>query len=188
MGMELFVTIGIIIVIVFIIAWVIKTYNKLIDLKNKVKDQWSQVDVQLKRRFDLIPNLTETVKGYARHEEETLTAVINARNDAINAKTPKAEIEANGVLTGALKKLFALAESYPDLKANENFIDLQNNLRETENKISFARQFYNDTVLMYQNAIEMFPSNMIATMFGFKSKEFYKMENDDDRINPVMDF
>jgi LemA protein len=186
--MVYFVLALIILVAIVVIIWFIKTYNNLVQLRNAVKDQWSQVDVQLKRRFDLIPNLVETVKGYAKHEEETFVAVINARNNAVSAKTPAAEIKANRELTGILTKLFALAESYPELKANENFKDLQSNLKETENKISFARQFYNDTVLKYKNALEMFPSNLIAVIFGFKSAEFFSMENDGNRINPTIDF
>ncbi len=168
---------GIIIgVIVLIIGYVVLTYNKLIALRNRVKDQWAQIDVQLKRRFDLIPNLVETVKGYAKHEKETLEAVITARNTFLSATTPEEEMASNNQLTGALNKLFALAESYPDLKANESFMDLQGQLGETENKIAAARQFYNDTVLMYNNKVQMIPSNIVASLFKFKSESFFEAQ------------
>ena len=161
-------------IVLLTLVWLARTYNSLVNLRNKVKDQWAQVDVLLKRRADLIPNIVETVKGYAGHEKETLEAVVNARNKAISATNQHDEMAANGELTQALGKLFALAESYPDLKANINFMDLQTNLKETEDKISFARQFYNDTVLTYQNKIEMFPSNIVASLFGFKAAEFFE--------------
>lgn len=161
-------------IVLLTLLWLASTYNSLVNLRNKVKDQWAQVDVLLKRRADLIPNIVETVKGYAGHEKETLEAVVNARNKAISATNQHDEMAANGELTQALGKLFALAESYPDLKANINFMDLQTNLKETEDKISFARQFYNDTVLTYQNKIEMFPSNIVASLFGFKAAEFFE--------------
>ena len=167
--------IGIILgVIALIVLFFVTTYNGLVKLRNKVKDQWAQIDVLLKRRADLIPNLVETVKGYAKHEKETLEAVINARNKAVSAQTPEDEIKANGELSGALSRLFALAESYPDLKANQSFLDLQSNLKETEDKIAYARQFYNDAVLAYKNKLEMFPSNIIAGMFGFKPEPFFE--------------
>ena len=161
-------------IVLLTLLWLASTYNSLVNLRNKVKDQWAQVDVLLKRRADLIPNIVETVKGYAGHEKETLEAVVNARNKAISATNQHDEMAANGELTQALGKLFALAESYPDLKANINFMDLQTNLKETEDKISFARQFYNDTVLTYQNKIEMFPSNIVASLFAFKAAEFFE--------------
>ncbi len=167
--------IGIIIAVVVILAgYFMTTYNGLVKLRNMVKDQWAQIDVLLKRRADLIPNLVETVKGYAKHESETLEAVINARNKAVGAQTTEEEIKANGELSGALSRLFALAESYPDLKANQNFLDLQNNLKETEDKIAYARQFYNDAVLKYKNKLEVFPSNLVAGMFGFKPEPFFE--------------
>ena len=166
---------GIILGVVVLIALFIgSTYNGLVKLRNMVKDQWSQIDVLLKRRADLIPNLVETVKGYTKHESETLEAVINARNKAVSAQGAEAEMKANGELSGALSKLFALAESYPDLKANQNFMDLQNNLKDTEDKISYARQFYNDAVLKYKNKLEVFPSNIVAGMFGFKPEPFFE--------------
>ena len=163
-----------VIVVVLIVLWVIATYNSLVQLRNSVKDQWSQIDVHLKRRADLIPNLVETVKGYAKHEKDTLEAVINARNKAVSATNATEEMQANNELTGALTKLFALAESYPELKANTNFMDLQANLKDTEDKISFARQFYNDTVLKYKNKLEVFPSNLVAGIFGFKPEPFFE--------------
>lgn len=169
--------IGIIIaVVVLVVIWYFSTYNNLISLRNKKDNEWSQIDVQLKRRSDLIPNLVETVKGYAKHEEGTLTAVIEARNKLNTANNINEEIEANNMLTGALNKLFALAESYPDLKANANFMSLQNDLKDTEDKISYARQFYNDTVLTYNNLREMFPSNIVASIFKFEAFEFFKAD------------
>ena len=164
----------IIAIIVLIVGFFVSTYNGLVKLRNMVKDQWAQIDVLLKRRADLIPNLVETVKGYAKHESGTLEAVIAARNKAVSAQSPEEEMKANGELSGALSRLFALAESYPDLKANQNFMDLQNNLKETEDKIAYARQFYNDAVLKYKNKLEMFPSNIIAGMFGFKPEPFFE--------------
>ena len=166
----------VIVIIVLLILYVAMTYNKLVDLRNRVRDQWSQIDVQLKRRFDLIPNLVSTVKGYAKHESETLEKVIEARNSYTTATSPHEKMEANNMLTDTLTKLFAVAESYPDLNANTNFLDLQQELQDTENKIAMARQFYNDTVLTYNNKIEMFPSNLIASMFKFKMEEFFKAE------------
>lgn len=162
------------VIVLILIVFVVGTYNKLVSLRNRVKDQWSQIDVLLKRRTDLIPNLVETVKGYAKHEKETLNAVIEARNKTVTANTPEAEMQASGELTQALNKLFALSEAYPDLKANTNFMQLQNDLTETEDKISHARQFYNDSVLIYKNKLEMFPSNIIASIFGFKPEAFFE--------------
>ena len=172
----------ILIVVAVIVLYVISTYNGLVVLRNKVKDQWSQIEVQLKRRADLIPNLVETVKGYAAHEKDTLEAVVSARNKAVSATTPEAEMQANGELSQALGRLFALTEAYPDLKANTNFVDLQNQLKETEDKISYSRQFYNDTVLKYQNKKESFPSNIIAGMFGFKTFKFFEAEEQDRKV------
>ena len=154
-----------IIVVVLIALYVISVYNGLVSLRNKVEDQSSQIDVELKRRFDLIPNLVETVKGYTKHEKETLENVIKARNTYISADSLGEQLKADGELTQAISKLFALTESYPDLKANENFNNLQSELSEIEQKIVYARQFYNDAVLKLNNKIEMFPSNIIASMF-----------------------
>ena len=176
-----------IIVVVLIIAWAFATYNKLVDLRNRVKDQWAQIDVQLKRRFDLIPNLVETVKGYAKHESETLEAVIQARNTYVSATTPEAQMKADGELEKAISKLFALSESYPELKANTNFQHLQQELTETESKIASARQFYNDTVLMYNNKVEMVPSNIIASIFKFKKEAFFEA-NESERENVQVKF
>lgn len=161
-------------IVVILILFVIGTYNSLISLRNKKDDQWSQIEVQLKRRADLIPNLVETVKGYAKHENNTLKEVIEARNTYVAASTPEEEMKASGEVTKALNKLFALSESYPDLKANENFMALQKDLKDTEDKISYARQFYNDTVLAYMNKYEMFPSNIIASMFHFKEVKYFE--------------
>ncbi len=167
--------------------FVMANYNGLVNLRNMVKDQWAQIDVLLKRRADLIPNLVETVKGYASHEKETLDAVISARNKAVGATNPKDEMAANGELTQALGRLFALSEAYPDLKANTNFINLQENLKDTEDKISYARQFYNDAVLGYKNKLEMFPSNIIAGMFGFKPELFFEA-SETEKANPQVKF
>ena len=165
------VIVGILVLLAF---YVIGVYNKLVNARNKVDNQFSQVDIQLKRRADLIPNLVETVKGYAKHEEGTLTAVIEARNKAVSANSINEKVDANNELTGALNKLFALSEAYPELKANENFMSLQNDLKETEDKITYARQFYNDSAMGFNNLVEMFPSNIVAGIFNFKKYEFFK--------------
>ena len=177
----------ILIVLALLLFWVIGVYNGLVTLRNKVRDQWAQIDVLLKRRSDLIPNLVETVKGYAGHESETLEAVIAARNKVVAAPSKEEEMKASGELTGALNRLFALSESYPELKANENFMDLQQNLKDTEDKVSYARQFYNDAVLKYQNKIEMFPSNIIANIFGFKPEKFFEA-TDAEKETPKVQF
>lgn len=166
----------ILVIVVLLILWVIATYNSLVTFRNRVKDAWSQIDVQLKRRFDLIPNLVETVKGYTKHESETLESVIKARNTYMSATLPEDQMKADGELTKAVSKLFALAESYPDLKANTNFTDLQKDLNETENKIAMSRQFYNDIVMQYNNKVEMVPSNIIANMFHFKKETFFEAD------------
>ena len=164
----------VIIILVLLVFYVISVYNSLVNLKNKVEDQMSQIDVELKRRFDLIPNLVETVKGYTKHEKETLENVVKARNSYVSADNLGEQLKADGELTNAISKLFALTESYPDLKANENFISLQKDLSEIEEKIVYARQFYNDAVLMLNNKVEMFPSNLIAKMFNFSKKGFFE--------------
>ena len=174
-------------VIVILVLYFIASYNGLVKLRNMVKDQWAQIDVLLKRRADLIPNLVETVKGYASHEKETLDAVITARNKAVSAQTPADEMKAIGELNQALGRLFALTESYPDLKANTNFMDLQSNLKDSEDKISYARQFYNDAVLKYKNKLEMFPTNIVASMFGFKPEPFFEA-NDKEKETPQVKF
>ena len=177
----------IIAIVLFLIIWVVSTYNKLIVLRNKVRDQWAQIDTVLKRRFDLIPNLVETVKGYAKHESSTLENVIAARNTYVSATTPESQMKADGELTQAISKLFALSESYPDLKANTNFMDLQNELKETEDKIQYARQFYNDTVLKYNNAREVFPTVIIANIFNFEATTYFKAE-EEERQNVKVEF
>lgn len=166
----------IIAVLVLLVIWYFSTYNSLISLRNRKDDQFSQIDVQLKRRADLIPNLVETVKGYAKHESKTLEDVIKARNTYTTAHTVDEKVKASGEITSALNKLFALSESYPDLKANTNFMSLQNDLKDTEDKISMARQFYNDTVLTYNNKVERVPSNIVANMGGFKKGEFFQID------------
>lgn len=162
------------VVLCIILIFFIITYNTLVQLRNRVKDQWSQIDIQLKRRFDLIPNLVETVKGYAKHEKSTLEDVVKARNTYLSASTPEDQLKADGELTKAVNKLFALAESYPDLKANESFLSLQKELTTCEEKITYARQFYNDSVLSYNNKIELFPSSIIASMFHFEKEKFFE--------------
>ena len=179
--------IGIIIVVVLIAIYIVATYNGLVGMRNRVKDQWAQIDVQLKRRFDLIPNLVETVKGYASHEEETLKGVIEARNKFNVAKTPEEEMKANDQLSNFVSKLFALSEAYPDLKANQNFMSLQADLKDTEDKIASARQFYNDTVLTLNNKIEMFPSNIVASMFKFSKEPFFEA-NEESREAVKVEF
>jgi LemA protein len=158
----------------FLIA--VGMYNSLIQLRNRCDNAWAQVDVQLKRRYDLIPNLVETVKGYAKHEREVFQNVTEARAKAINASTVKDQSAAENQLTGALKTLFAVAESYPDLKANQNFLMLQEELAGTEGKIAYARQFYNDQVMKFNQKQQIFPSNIIAKMFTFKEKEYFVLE------------
>ena len=167
----------VIIILVIIAFYVISVRNKLVVLRNRVKDQFSQIDIQLKRRFDLIPNLVETVKGYTKHESETLEAVIKARNSYLSAGNLEDGLKADGELNKTLSKVFALSESYPELKANENFKQLQTELSSTEEKISYARQFYNDSVLNYNNKIEMFPSSIVASIFNFEKENFFEASN-----------
>lgn len=165
--------IGIIAIFVFIIMGM---YNGLVRKRINCENAWSQVDVQLKRRYDLIPNLVNTVKGYASHESETLENVIKARQQAVDASGVADQALAENLLSGALSKLFALSEAYPDLKANQNFSELQEELISTENKIGFARQHYNNTVSQYNSAVEMFPSNIIAGMFSFEKRDFFELD------------
>lgn len=172
-------------IIVVVVLYVISTYNVLVRLRNKVRNQWSQIDVVLKNRADLIPNLVETVKGYASHEKDTLEAVISARNKYLTANTPEQAMEASGEITGALSKLFALSEAYPDLKANTNFMDLQNKLAESEDKIRYARQFYNDAVNKYNNKVEMFPSNIVASIFKFEMAKLFEASEADREVPNV---
>jgi LemA protein len=170
----------IIIVAIIVIAVLIFVfqYNGLVRLRNRIDNAWSQIDVQLQRRHDLIPNLVETVKGYAAHERETLEKVVQARNQAVSAQGPAAQGQAENVLTGALRQLFAVAEAYPDLKANQNFLNLQEELTSSEDRVAYARQFYNDSVLKYNNKIQSIPSNIIAGMFNFQEREYFEGEEE----------
>jgi LemA protein len=165
------------IVVLLILIFVVQ-YNGLVRLRNRIDNAWSQIDVQLQRRHDLIPNLVETVKGYASHERETLESVVQARNQAVSAQGPAAQGQAENVLTGALRQLFAVAEAYPDLKANQNFLSLQEELTSSEDRVAYARQFYNDTVLKYNNKIQAIPSNIIAGMFNFQEREYFEGEEE----------
>ena len=174
--------------IVLIAVIMVGMYNSLVGLRNQVRDSWAQIDVQLKRRFDLIPNLMETVKGYMHHERETLEAVTQARAAAAGARTVGERAEAESGLTAALGRLFAVSEAYPDLKANQNFLALQEELTSTENKIGFARQFYNDTVMNFNNKIQMFPSNIVAGMFNFHASEFFELKDEAQREAPKVSF
>ncbi len=169
-----------------LVLFVVGTYNSLVTLRNRVKNAWSQIDVQLKRRYDLIPNLVETVKDYMEYEQETLQQVIQARNAAIDAEGPAQQGMAENALTGALRQLFALVENYPDLKANENVLALQEELTSTENKISFARQHYNDMVMTLNTRIQQFPANIVAGMFNFGEQEFFEIEGGEREV-PKMD-
>jgi LemA protein len=180
--------IGALVVLAIVVVWVIGLYNGLIRLRNVVKNAWSQIDVQLKRRHDLIPNLVETVKGYAGHEKSTLENVTKARNQAVAAQGPQAQGQAEGMLTQALGRLMVVVEQYPDLKANQNFLGLQEELRSTENRIGFARQAYNDSVMTYNTKIQSFPANIIAGMFSFKDEEFFEIEDEAAREVPKVQF
>lgn len=162
------------IVAVVIVAWFVGTYNSLVRLRNQFRNAWHQIDVQLKRRYDLIPNLVEVVKDYMSYEQETLTKVIEARGAALSARGASAQGKAENLLTESLKSLFAVVERYPDLKANQNVASLQEELTGTENKISFARQFYNDSVMTYNNRIQSIPANAIASVFDFSSAEYFE--------------
>ncbi len=174
-----------IVILIFLIILLFIGYNQLVKQRNFVKNQWSQIDVLLKRRCDLIPNLVETVKGYATHEKETLEAVINARNKSFNANSVSDSTMAETELQAALNKLFSLSEDYPELKANTNFIDLQKNLKETEDKIAYARQFYNDAVLKYNNTVETVPINIVAKLFGFKKNDFFEILEEDRQVTKI---
>ncbi len=176
--------------LVVVAAWVAGLYNALVRLRNQVKNAWSQIDVQLKRRHDLIPNLVETVKGYAGHEKETLQNVVEARSKAVSATGSgvEAQAQAEGELSSALGRLMVVVEQYPDLKANQNFLALQEELTSTENKIGFSRQHYNDSVMTYNNKTEMFPSNIIAGMFNFTREAFFEIEDEGEREAPQVKF
>jgi LemA protein len=175
------------IVLILVVALVL-FYNNLVRLRNRVDNAWAQIEVQLKRRWDLIPNLLETVKGYAAHERETLEAVTQARAQAQAARTPAETAQAEGILGAALGRLFAVAEAYPELQADENFRQLQDELAQTENRIAVARQVYNDSVLTYNNAIQTFPGAVLAGPFGFAVREFFEVEEAAQREVPVVDF
>jgi LemA protein len=169
---------GLGLLVVAVLFAAIGIYNGLVVKRNRVDNAWSQIDVQLRRRYDLIPNLVETVKGYAAHEKETLEKVIAARNAAMSAEGVKAQGEAENMLTGTLRSLFAVAEAYPDLKANQNFLMLQEELTGTESKIAYARQFYNDSVMTYNTAQQVFPASLLAGMFGFTPREYFEIEEE----------
>jgi LemA protein len=172
-----------VVIVVLVVLVFILSYNGLVRLRNRIDNAWSQIDVQLKRRYDLIPNLVETVKGYAAHEKSVFEQVTQARANAINAQGPQQQAEAENVLSGALKSLFAVAEAYPDLKANQNFLSLQEELTSTEDRVAYARQFYNDSVLSYNNKLQTFPRNVIAGMFNFEKREYF--EGEPEATGPV---
>jgi LemA protein len=176
------------VIVVLLIIFVIGVYNALIRLRNQVDNSWSQIDVQLKRRHDLIPNLVETAKGYMKHERETFEAITKARSQAMGAKTVSEASKAEGTLGEALSKFMLVVENYPDLKANQNFLAVQEELTSTENKISFARQSYNDQVLFFNNKIQMFPSNIVANMFNFGKRDFFELESAAEREVPKVSF
>ena len=175
-------------VLVVLVLWIIGMYNRLVHSRNRVDNAWAQIEVQLKRRWDLIPNLIETVKGYAAHERGTFEAVTAARTAAQQAQGPAATAQAEGILGQALGKLFAVAEAYPDLKASQNFLDLQAQLTDTENKVAVSRQVYNDTVLTFNNAIQTFPAVILANSFGFTKREFFEVTQAAEREVPQVSF
>jgi len=175
-------------ILVLLVLFVIGIYNALVRLRNQVDNAWSQIDVQLKRRHDLIPNLVETAKGYMKHERETFEAITEARSRAMGAKSVSEAGKAEGQLADALSKFMLVVENYPDLKANQNFLALQEELTSTENKIAFARQSYNDQVLFYNNKIQMFPSNIVAGSFGFTKRDFFEVETPAEREVPKVSF
>ncbi len=176
-----------VILVVIVIGYVVITYNGLVSMRNRIENAWAQIDVQLKRRYDLIPNLVETVKGYAAHERETLENVVRARNMAMSAQGPQDQAAAENMITGALKSVFALSEAYPDLKANQNFLNLQEELTGTEGRIAYARQFYNDSVYSYNTKIQSVPSNLIANQFRFNAREYFEVD-EASRDNIQVDF
>ena len=185
------ITLIIVVVVAIIAGWLIATYNGLIKMRNRVQEAWSDIDVQLKRRYNLIPNLIETVKGYAKHEEGVFTKVTEARANAINAQkggNAKETAAADNMLTGALKSLFAVAENYPDLKANQNFLELQRELSDTENKVQASRRFYNGNTRDFNTKQQQFPTNLIASLFGFKPAEFFEVEGEEERKAPQVKF
>lgn len=169
------------ILLAFIVVWIILSYNGLIRVRNRAKEAWSDISVQLKRRYDLIPNLVETVKGYATHEKTVLEEVTTARTNAMGAGNKTDQAQAENQLSQTIKTLFAVAENYPDLKANENFLELQRELSDTENKIQASRRFYNSMVLELNTKIQAFPTNILSSLFGFKSEEFFALESDAEK-------
>ena len=185
MDPTLLIILGVIVVLGF---FVIGVYNGLIQLKNKVDEGWADIDTQLKRRYDLIPNMVETVKGYAKHEKETLENVTKARNMAMGATTPDGKAQAENMLSGALKSLFAVAENYPELKANQNFLDLQQTLKEIEEHIQLSRRYYNATVRDFNTKIEIFPDNLVAGMLKFEKRKFFEIEKAEERENVKVSF
>lgn len=175
-------------IIVLIAIFIISIYNELVRSKLKTQNAWSQIDVQLQRRFDLIPNLVDTVKGYMKHEEETLTKVTQLRSSWATANTIAEKAELDNQLTSTLKTIMSISENYPELKANQNFSELQEEIRNTENKVSYSRQFYNDSVTMYNTKLEVFPSNFVGSVFNFTAQELFKAESDEIRKNVKVDF
>ena len=178
----------VVILIIAIVAWIISTYNAFVRLRNNVEEGFSTMDVYMKKRYDLIPNLVETVKGYAKHEEETLSKVIQARNMAMHSATAEGQMKNDNILTGTLKSLFAVSEAYPQLQANQNFMDLQNQLKTLEAEIANSRKYYNGVVKVYENKREVFPSNLIAKWFKFQEKPFYEVDNEEERKNVKVQF
>ncbi len=176
------------VIVIILILWFVGMYNGLVRERNEVKNSWAQIDVQLKRRHDLIPNLVETVKGYAAHEKNTLDSVVQARTRAVSAQGVGERAKAEGELGGALGRLMLVVEQYPDLKANQNFLALQEELTSTENKIGFARQYYNDSVMKYNTRIQSVPTNIVAGMFNFQQKEFFELEEPAERAVPQVKF
>ncbi len=177
-----------IIIIAILIIAIIAIYNNLVTLRQKVKNSWSQIDVQLQRRFDLIPNLVETVKAYMKHEDAVLTKVAELRTSWAGANSISEKAKLDNELSATLKSIMAVSENYPDLKANQNFSELQQELQNTENKISFSRQFYNDSVTLYNTKLEVFPSNILASMFGFKPEDLFATDSEEARQNVKIDF
>lgn len=178
----------ILIIVAVIIFWIIGSYNGLVTLKQRVSNGWSQIDVQLQRRFDLIPNLVETVKGFAKHEEAVFTKVAELRTSWAGASTVKEKAELSNELSGALKTIMAVSENYPELKSNQNFMQLQEELKNTEDKITYSRQFYNDIVTKYNTKLQVFPDTLIASMFHFEPAELFKVDSDEARKNVKVSF
>jgi len=175
----------VVVILVIFLIWFFSYYNRIIRLENRIDNSWAQIDVQLQRRADLIPNLIESVKGYMKHEREVLESVTKARTSLMDAKTPQENIDADNMLTGALKTLFAVAESYPDLKANQNFLQLQDELTHTENKVSYARQHYNDSILAFNNTVETFPGVIFANIMGKKERQMLQIPGEKRELPKV---